>query len=125
MPVTHLEVTRHRSATIDNPPTLLVHELHYAYPDGHQALHGVSLHIDSGEKVALVGPNGAGKSTLMLHFNGLLSGQGRLEVAGMPVTTIRHADRSIHDRLAARGWHAHNETAPAKDPSVSGTIFWP
>jgi cobalt/nickel transport system ATP-binding protein len=85
MPVTHLEVTRHRSATIDNPPTLLVHELHYSYPDGHQALHGVSLHIDSGEKVALVGPNGAGKSTLMLHFNGLLSGQGRLEVAGMPV----------------------------------------
>lgn len=85
MPVTHLGVTRRLPATSDNPPTLSVHELHYSYPDGHQALHGVSLHIDSGEKVALVGPNGAGKSTLMLHFNGLLSGQGRLEVAGMPV----------------------------------------
>lgn len=86
MPVTHLEVTQQPWVVDDTPPTLSVHELYYAYPDGHRALNGVSLHIDSGEKVALVGPNGAGKSTLMLHFNGLLSGQGRLEVAGMPVT---------------------------------------
>ncbi len=39
-----------------------------------------------GEKVALVGPNGAGKSTLMLHLNGILAGEGRIEVAGLPVT---------------------------------------
>lgn len=86
MPVTHLEITQRPTPASDNPPTLLVHDLHYAYPDGHHALRGVSLHIASGEKVALVGPNGAGKSTLMLHFNGLLAGQGRLEVAGMPLT---------------------------------------
>ncbi|MCA9944111.1 MAG: ABC transporter ATP-binding protein [Anaerolineales bacterium] len=66
-------------------PTLEVANLSFAYPDGHQALHTVSLSIGAGEKVALVGPNGAGKSTLMLHLNGLLAGDGTLAVAGLPI----------------------------------------
>jgi cobalt transport protein ATP-binding subunit len=65
--------------------TIEVNGLSFVYPDGRQALYGVSLSVAPGEKVALVGPNGAGKSTLLLHLNGILSGQGQVQVAGLPV----------------------------------------
>jgi len=65
---------------------LLVEHLAYAYPDGHQALYGVNLRVQPGERVALLGPNGAGKTTLVMHLNGVITGgSGRIEVAGLPV----------------------------------------
>ena len=68
------------------PAALLVEDLAFAYPDGHQALFGVDLRLGPGERVALLGPNGAGKTTLVLHLNGILSGgRGRVSVGGLPV----------------------------------------
>jgi cobalt/nickel transport system ATP-binding protein len=66
--------------------TINVEHISFAYPDGRAALQDVSLHVRSGEKVALIGPNGAGKSTLLLHLNGLLKPQvGRIRVCGLDV----------------------------------------
>jgi cobalt/nickel transport system ATP-binding protein len=66
--------------------SLLVEGLEFHYPDGHQALSGVDLAIEPGERVALLGPNGAGKTTLVLHLNGILSPTaGRVAIDGLVV----------------------------------------
>jgi cobalt/nickel transport system ATP-binding protein len=63
-----------------------------------EALRGVDLRIEDGEKMALVGPNGAGKSTLMLQLNGtLVPSHGDVRVAGLAVgkPTIREVRREV------------------------------
>ena len=53
-------------------PLLSVRDLKYTYPDGTEALHGVSLDIHIGEYLLIIGQNGAGKTTLVKHFLKLL-----------------------------------------------------
>jgi cobalt/nickel transport system ATP-binding protein len=68
-------------------PVLDLRGVAHAYPDGHQSLFGVDLHVHPGERVALLGPNGAGKTTLVLHLNGILrAGRGSVTISGLPVT---------------------------------------
>ncbi|MET7969260.1 ABC transporter ATP-binding protein [Micromonospora sp. NPDC005305] len=55
-----------------------------------QALHGISLHVDEGEVVALIGANGAGKTTTMRAISGLRPvASGSVVFDGTDVTRMR------------------------------------
>ncbi len=53
---------------------VVVEDLRYRYPgaEAKLALDGVSLDIQTGERLAILGASGAGKSTFLLHLNGVL-----------------------------------------------------
>ena len=49
-----------------------VRNLHFSYPDGHEALRDISFTIYHGESVGIIGANGAGKSTILMLLTGIL-----------------------------------------------------
>ena len=59
-------------------------DVRYHYPDGTEALKGITFRITHGESVGIVGANGAGKSTLLLHMNGyLMPSSGTVTIGDM------------------------------------------
>lgn len=70
-------------------------DVHFTYPNGVEALRGVSLKIADGEFVAIMGQNGAGKTTLIKHFNGLLKPtKGRVLIDGVDTRQVSVAKLS-------------------------------
>jgi cobalt transport protein ATP-binding subunit len=75
------------------PPAIAVRDLTFRYPDGFEALRGLSLDVDPGERLAVLGPNGAGKTTFALHLNGLNEpASGTVAISGVPVVEEHYAD---------------------------------
>lgn len=72
------------AAPVDSARELVRAEaVEFTYPDGTQALKGVSFSLHAGQLVAVTGPNGSGKSTLARLLNGLLRpSKGRVTVLG-------------------------------------------
>ena len=73
-------------------PALEVRDLRKTYPNGVEALKGVSLSVQAGDFYALLGPNGAGKSTLIGVVSSLVNAtSGEASVFGVPIRTHRSA----------------------------------
>lgn len=78
---------------------------------GSQAvLEGLDVHIERGERVALLGRNGAGKTTLFRCMLGLIPFDGELRVAGVDVRT------SGREARASIGY------VPQRPPHFDGTL---
>lgn len=66
---------------------LEVRDLHFAYPDGQEAIRKMSFVIHHGESVGIIGANGAGKSTLLMLLMGVLfPDRGEVLVGDVHVT---------------------------------------
>src|ERR1019366_950698 len=66
-------------------PLILFQGQRSKYDEGTVAQNGVNFRLEKGETVALLGANGSGKTTFALHLNGLLTGEGTVEVCGLPM----------------------------------------
>ncbi|MFT3860804.1 energy-coupling factor ABC transporter ATP-binding protein [Micropruina sp.] len=76
----------------------------FRYGSGVEAVRGVSLGVETGERVAIVGQNGAGKSTLVRHLNGICQpSAGTVFVADVPTT-----GRPIAELAASVGYVFQN-----------------
>jgi len=91
------EVPEDRTPGDDRPegPHLVGEDLRFAYREGHDVLHGVTLDLEVGERLAIVGPSGSGKSTLgrlLSGINGPRTGSvtvGGVDLVALPLEVLR------------------------------------
>jgi ABC-type multidrug transport system fused ATPase/permease subunit len=103
-------------------------EVRYAYREGRDVLHGVSLTVQPGERLAMVGPSGAGKSTLGRLLAGIHGPRtGSVSVGGVPLVDLPLDELRGHVALVTQEHHVFKGTVrdnlliarpDADDPAV-------
>jgi ABC-type multidrug transport system fused ATPase/permease subunit len=81
-------------------------DVRYSYVDGRDVLHGISLSVAPGERLAMVGPSGAGKSTLGRLLAGIDGPRtGEVTVGGAPLVQLPLPELRRHVALVTQEHH--------------------
>jgi len=102
------QVPDDRTAGTDRPADerLEARDVRYSYVDGRDVLHGISLTVRPGERIAIVGPSGAGKSTLGRLLAGIHApGSGSVTVGGAPLHGLPLPELRRHVALVTQEHH--------------------
>ncbi len=81
-------------------------DVRFAYVEGRDVLHGVTLDVGVGERIAMVGPSGAGKSTLGRLLAGIHPPRaGSVTLGGVGLTELPLDDLRGHVALVTQEHH--------------------
>lgn len=101
-------VDRDRTPTGVSPADdrIVAKDVRYAYVEGRDVLHGITLDLIPGERLAIVGPSGAGKST----FGRMLAGihpptGGSVTVGGVPLVDLTEDELRSQVALVTQEHH--------------------
>jgi len=127
--VSNVADDRQESRGRPNGERLEATDVRFSYVDGRDVLHGISLSMDPGERLAMVGPSGAGKSTvsrILLRF---------YDMAGSKDKTLKLYEGHFHDLLNdvdkevvmadIQAWIDARLARPTAKPTVKPTFASP
>jgi ABC-type multidrug transport system fused ATPase/permease subunit len=81
-------------------------DVYYGYRADRDVLHGVSMNVEPGARIAIVGPSGAGKSTLGRLLAGLhRPGRGTIEMGGVELADLPPERVRRHVSLVTQEHH--------------------
>ncbi len=104
--VAHVPPDRTASGREPADEHLVATDVRYAYTEGRDVLHGISLDLRPGERLAVVGPSGAGKSTLGRLLAGVHGPRtGSVELGGVGMTELELDDLRGHVALVTQEHH--------------------
>jgi ABC-type multidrug transport system fused ATPase/permease subunit len=108
---------------------LHAHNVRYGYREGRDVLHGVTMDIDPGDRVAIVGPSGAGKSTLGRLLAGLHAPRtGTIDMGGVALASLPTEKERRHVALVTQEHHVFigtlRDNLLLARPDASDTQLW-
>jgi ABC-type multidrug transport system fused ATPase/permease subunit len=109
--------------------TVLAEEVRFGYLEGRDVLHGVTLTVEPGARVALVGPSGAGKSTLGRLLAGIYSPRmGDITLGGAALDKMSAEQVRTHVALVNQEHHVFvgtvRDNLRLARPSAADAELW-
>jgi ATP-binding cassette subfamily C protein len=94
--------------------TLELVEVRHTYDGEHEVVHGISLRVEDGERVALVGSTGAGKTTVAAIAAGsIVPTSGSVRIGGTALSEL--SSRELRRRVAIVSQEVHVFAGPLID----------